>query len=60
MMDENMPMPFITGSDFGDDIFTLDQFHFHWGPNVSFGSEHHFDDVMFPLEVSSLVNFHTI
>ena len=51
-MNEGSPLPYITGSDFGDEIFTLDQFHFHWGENISSGSEHHFDETMFPLEVT--------
>lgn len=51
MMDPESPLPFISGSDFGDEIFTLDQFHFHWGANTSLGSEHHIDGMMFPLEV---------
>lgn len=43
--------PFITGSDFGSEIFYLSQFHFHWGYDVSLGSEHHIDNKTFPLEV---------
>lgn len=48
----NNQIPYISGSDFGSDLFYLDQFHFHWGSNHSVGSEHHIDDGIFPLEVA--------
>ena len=31
--------------------FTLTQFHFHWGPDNTLGSEHLIDSVAAPLEV---------
>lgn len=44
-------VPFITGSDFGTENYTLVQFHFHWGANSSQGSEHMIDSKAYPAEV---------
>lgn len=55
--DGNYQIPYISGSNFGSDLFYLDQFHFHWGSNHSFGSEHHIDDGIFPLEVAIYILF---
>ena len=33
-------MPYITGSNFGTEMFFLQQFHFHWGSSPKSGSEH--------------------
>lgn len=56
-------VPFITGSDFGNDSYTLIQFHFHWGTNSSQGSEHQIDGKTYPGEVipsSFLTLFHNL
>lgn len=44
-------VPYITGSDFGSEVFFLLQLHFHWGYNTFVGSEHQIDSKAYPLEV---------
>lgn len=43
--------PFIGGADFGSTILVLQQFHFHWGPDVNSGSDHLINGKAYPLEV---------
>lgn len=35
-------------------VYSTAQFHFHWGAENSFGSEHQIDGQSFPLEVKEL------
>lgn len=35
-------------------VYSTAQFHFHWGAENSFGSEHQIDGQSFPLEVNEL------
>ncbi len=45
-------IPFVTGSDFGSDVWILQQFHFHWAKDVYSGSEHLINGQTYPLEVT--------
>lgn len=44
-------VPMITGSALNGKEFALQQFHFHWGLEPKFGSEHRIDDHIYPIEV---------
>ena len=54
-------VPFvIRGKDNEETVeYSLAQFHFHWGPDASVGSEHTVDGVAYPLEVH-LVHFNEV
>ena len=49
-------IPSITGSNYGK-VFSLAQFHLHWGYNAYQGSEHLINYQKYPLEVKLLLNF---
>jgi len=42
----------VSGSALSNDYY-LEQFHFHWGTDNSFGSEHTIDGNAYPMEVTA-------
>jgi len=51
---DSNPVPSITGSNYGK-VFSLAQFHFHWGFNAYQGSEHLINYQKYPLEVIFII-----
>lgn len=48
---DSILVPTITGSALNSKEFVLEQFHFHWGLESKFGSEHRINDHIYPIEV---------
>ena len=48
----------ITDGPFGNETFSFNQLHFHWGSKINQGSEHCIDGKFSPMEIH-LVHFNT-
>uniref|UniRef100_A0A6P6YK11 Carbonic anhydrase n=1 Tax=Dermatophagoides pteronyssinus TaxID=6956 RepID=A0A6P6YK11_DERPT len=48
---DSIMVPMITGSALNGKEFALQQFHFHWGLEPKFGSEHRIDNHIYPIEM---------